>query len=330
MIVLFVSSCNRANQNNGRQLLKESVSPIIEEKEIDNSELSELVLSKDSIEKDPVFTWQKLNINTIDRIDNTNDSIVDAEWKPTIDTSKIVYRVTSSPSFFKELSGYFKESSEIALNEYFANNIVTDNKVEKNRYAIVKYGEQHSLKEYSTKVGYHYGEGAGVRKYISIIGKDSVQSDRIFLMFNETVHFMSKNIEMLEITNDNNNILPENKISYVSDNENLEFEYSSELKTGSYTYDGNGSWHPTTYVNVKFIVKNIDTGMSQVILKRPDSTSGLRKVIICDLNEDSKKDIILEFEDLWSVHRLVYLSRVVCSKVLYDYIGVMEVYREDP
>jgi len=333
---LIVCSCKNSNKDNRKvNAIKNTETTLLIEKTNKNIDSTESIKTGQyktvNSNQDSTIEWRKLKIRTIEKIDKSNDSIIDTEEKPNIDDSKIVFRVTSTPALFFELPKDFKEYSEKVVDEYITNNQITDNHYKAKRYAIVKNDERYLMKEYLTEVGYYYEEGGGVRRRISIIGGDTVKSNDIFLMFDEDLHFTEREIDLVKIEHkDEYWILPENEILYKEGKERLTFEYSGILSTKSFQYGGMGTIEPT-YVNVRFVIKNQDTGSEHEIFKLPYTfNTGLRDIILCDINGDRRKDIILEIEDELSRHRLLYLTKIEDSKARYNFTGIMEFYREDP
>lgn len=280
---------------------------------------------------DSIIQWRKLKIKTIPEINQQNDSIIDTVTKPDMSVSKLVFRVGSSPSLLNNISDEQSDYSAMQVKEYITDRKITDNHLRYKHLAIINENGKYVVREFLTEIGYYFEEGGGVRKRIAIVEPTAIKQKDILLMFNENYNFPQRKLDVIEIKAQNNElILPENEILYKTASENISFKYCSISCQGSFDFKGRASILPT-YINVQLIVTDFKTGNQQEIYKLPDTFSkGLRKMMLCDINGDKHQDIILEVEDELSGHRLLFLSKPKDSKALYDYVGIMEVFRDDP
>jgi predicted protein tyrosine phosphatase len=325
----LITSCKSPRKENSNINKEEQIIDITTKVEKDDRNINlkkEITtLQNSSIE------WRRIKIETVEEINKKNDSIIDTEKKPNIKESKLVFRVISSPDLHQSMPQEWIEISKKQVTNYINEYQITDNQYKSKRFALIKENENYFVREFLTEVGYYYGEEAGVRKRVAIIGKDKIKSENIFLMFSEDYNFPQGKIDLFEIKNhDENRILPENEIIYKDSCENLSFRHSGILCKGTFQFKGTGTISPT-YINVKLVVVDLKTGIEQELYKLPYTFyEGLRKIVLCDINGDNYKDIVLEVEDELSGHRLLFLTNFKDTKVVYDFIGIMETYRDDP
>jgi hypothetical protein len=281
--------------------------------------------------------WQDLPFEKILEISANNDSLINNVQLPKISRKDngLAYMITSTKIFYSRPdpeSQKIKKEFERIANEYIIKNNVTDNETKEERYAITKSGLQFQLRKHQTIKRYLFGEGAGVKSYISIDETPGYSEEQVFCIFNDNVDYSNTNIEfdtICSITGERI-IIPNKKINYRDNQNDYEFIYSAILCTEKFQYHGLGTILPT-FFNLKLTIEDKKSGKSQTILQIPhDHQYKLSNILLGDINSDNKNDIILQIETELCQERLIYLSVQDSINGAFKFIGNMIIYCDYP
>lgn len=331
IVSLIAISCNNSNNKKTESVLVEEVKQSTQSTEtVDSINKSYTLQSIDKANtQDTTIKWNQKKVKEIGELNEQNDTIIDMERKPNGNSSQLVFRVSSTPGTYKEPSKEWKEYSDKIIQGYKDQGRISDDLAKVNRIAVVKNNDTFIVKTYLTEVHYFYNEAINdVERAIRIIGNDTVSSVDIFLMFKEEKDFPKGEVTLTKIESKKNRwILPGDEFVY-DNKEFLKFTYSGIL-TVPFQFKGLGTIEPT-YINVSLVVTD-SCGNQQEIFKLPHTFfERLHRVFLCDINGDSRKDIILDIENELGELRYLYISRLENEVVKYEYIGKMELWRDDP
>ena len=281
--------------------------------------------------------WQELTVEKIPEISAKNDTLINNVQLPEIypEDNGLAYMISSTELFYSRPdpeSQRIKKEYEMIANEYIIKHSIKDNETRKERYAITKSGSQFQLRKHQTIKRYLFGEGSGVKSYISIDEKPGYPEEEIFCIFNDNVGYSDTDIEFDTISSLTGEriIIPNRKIIYKDDATDYEFTYSAILCTERFQYGGVGTILPT-FFNLKLTVSDKKSGKTQTILQIPhDHQYKLSNILLADINGDNKKDVILQIETELCQERLIYLSVQDDKCGPFKYIGNMIIYCDYP
>lgn len=219
--------------------------------------------------------WVDLPFKKVDKISKENDSIVNQSQFPILVPSDngLAYRISTSESLIIRNdpdSKKIKEEFDKIVNSYIIKNKIVDNNSIRYRYAITSKDDLYKLRKFQTIKRYLYGDGAGVKSYISIDETPGYKEDEVFCIFNDHVDYPDSDFTVYQISSNNadRHIEPNKKIIYVDNKRDLEFSYLADFCNGFFEYKGFGTVSPT-YFNISLNVKDLKTGKIQCLLKIP-------------------------------------------------------------
>lgn len=273
------------------------------------------------------FKLSIIQIDSINKIDETNKSLVNPIIFPNIDENGIALNVASSEYYEFQQEEYVRR----IVQEYITRNRITNNGYKSKRNAIIKKDSIFELNMVETEIRYYLDEGCYIQKHVAIIENKDINHTNIFCIFNTEKNLTPNQFTFFEIENNNNKYIePKTEISFYDEKERLIFTYKGTYCYESFKYEDLGTTIPV-YFNVLLSVKDLDTNNEEVILKMPhNSFFNIRKIYLADINSNKRKDIVIEVEDALCVFRLFYLTRIINGKTKYDYIGKMNVYCDCP
>jgi hypothetical protein len=281
--------------------------------------------------------WQDVPFEKVTEISAKNDTLINNVFIPLLACADngLAFMVTSSKLFYSGSdpeSKRIKQEFERIANDYILMNKITDNYSTKERYAVTRRGTQFQLRKHQTIKRYLFGEGSGVNSYISIDEIPGYSEKEIFCIFNDNVDYSDANFNLDSIISPTLDrfITPNKKVTYKDDRNNYEFIYTAKLCTDGFEYKGFGTTLPT-YFNLDLKITDKNTGKTQTLLQIPhDNLYRLSFMQIGDLNNDNKKDIIIQIETELCQERLIYLSTQDPNKGIFEFIGNMLIYCDYP
>lgn len=276
--------------------------------------------------KSQTVLWSDIQIDSIPKIDYTNDSIINPISYPDFNKNGLVLNVASTEYYDFQKEDFVKK----AVQEYIDNNGITDNGKQTKRFAIIQNGEESSLNEFQTETRYYYYEGCGIIKNIAIISENIVD-EKIFCIFekNPTLNPNRFRIKTIEDSR-NRYIEPNREITYSDQLDSLSIIYKGTYCYESFEYDGLGTIMPL-FINVTLCIKDLKNRQEEKLIRIPYNHSfKLKKIILADINSDSHNDVIIETEDELCVYRIIYLTKIKSGLTQYNYIGRMKVYCDCP
>jgi len=281
--------------------------------------------------------WEDFPFKEVEKISKANDSIVNQSQFPILIPADngLAYRISTSESLIIRVdpdSKRIKEEFDQIVNSFLNRNQIIDNNSIKDRYAITNKDNQYKLRKHQTIKRYLYGEGSGVKSYISIDEDPGYYENEVFCIFNDNVDYPNSDFTMFEISSANNDrhIEPNKKITFIDKKGDLEFIYHADLCKGFFEYKGYGTVFPT-YFNISLNVKDLKTGKIQSLLKIPhENLYRLNNIQIADFNNDKVNDIILQLETELCILRLIYISEPKNKPDPFRFAGHMIVYCDYP
>ena len=264
--------------------------------------------------------WNLIQIDSINKIDKTNDSLINPLKLPTYKTNGLVRSVVSSEYYEFQKKDYIKEIVE----EYIESEGIKDNGHQSKRFAIVRKDSGFILDEFITESRYYFDEGCGVIKNTAIIGNEKIIDQNIFCIFDSKIPLKPKQIKVISIENSQNRYIePRSEIRFSDKNEKLVITYKGTYCIESFKFGGLGTIIPL-YINVELSVKDSVTNKEEVILQMPHNRFfKIRSMSLANINSDNHYDLIIETENELCIFRLLYLTNIKNGNKQYDYIGKM-------
>lgn len=271
--------------------------------------------------------WSMIQIDSISKIDETNDSLINSNKYPDLTRNGLVLNVASTEYYDFQKEDYIKE----IVDDFIVNNKINDNRTKTKRFAIIKRDSIYILDEFLTETRYYYDEGCGVIKNIAIIGNENITDQNIFCIFNNRTELKPKGINLNSIENRKSRYIePKNKIIYTSGFEKITITYKGTYCFESFEYGGLGTIMPL-YINVTLSVKDSEMNNGEIVLQLPHNAFfNIKSITLAKINSDKYSDLIIEIEDELCIERLIYLTNNTNGVTQYDYIGKMEVYCDCP
>ena len=281
--------------------------------------------------------FQNLTIDTIPEILRTNDSIINPRmWPlPSDENNGLAPRITSTKLFYSKSDPESKRIMEVfekIANDYIVKNNIIDNNDTEEKYALTIEGNQFLLRKHKTIKRYLYGEGAGVRSYISIDEEPGYQENNILLIFNKNVNLSDNIFEMDSILPESgcSFIPPYKRINYLDSENNYEFLYTSGFCSDHFQFRGLGTILPT-FFNLDLRITDLKTGKSNILIQYPhDHDFKIKSIGLGDINKDNKKDIILTIETMLCMERILFLSSNNPDIEPFIFVGRMTIYCDYP
>jgi len=267
-----------------------------------------------------------MQIDSIARIDNTNDSIINPISYPDLGKNGLVVNVASTELFDFQNEDYVKK----IVQEYFDKKGIVDNETQTKRFAIIKKREEFILNEFQTETRYYYDEGCEIVKKIAIVS-ENVVSENIFCIFQESPILTHRRFNYQTIEDcQNRYIEPRKAITYSDNLDSLKLIYEGTSCYESFEYGGLGTIMPL-FINVSLRILDLKNKQDEKIIQIPYNYSfNIKNIKLADINSDMHNDIIIETEDELCTYRMVYLTNIKNGITKYDYIGKMEVYCDCP
>jgi hypothetical protein len=273
-----------------------------------------------------------LKTEKIPEISAKNDSLLNKVQLPLIYNrdNGLAYRIHSTNVLYNRPDPE-PQNFERITNEYLIKNNVKDNGTKKERYAITIRGSQFILSKHQTIKRYIFYPDSYVNSYISIDETPGYDANQVFCIFNDNAEYSNTNIEFDTICalKGENTITPNKRITYKDSQNNYEFVYTATLCTDRFQYQGFGTILPT-FINLKLTIKDKKTGKTQTIYQASYDYRKLHYIILGDINNDNKKDLVLQFESDLCQIRLIYLTELDIKKAPFKYIGNMIIYCDYP
>jgi hypothetical protein len=277
--------------------------------------------------KSQTIIWSDIQIDSIRKIDNTNDSIINPITYPDFNKNGLVLNVASTEYYDFQKEHFVKK----AVQDYIENKGITDNGNQNKRFAIIQNRDEYLLNEFQTETRYYYDEGCGIIKNIAIIGGENILDQDIFCIFDNNPNLKINEFRILKIEdNQNRYIQPKRKIDFSDKLDSLEIFYKGIYCYESFEYDGIGTIMPL-YVNAVLTIKDRITQNEEILMKLPyNGFFNIKSISLADINLDKHYDIFLEIEDELCIYRMIYLTEKKNGLTKYNYIGKMEVYCDCP
>jgi hypothetical protein len=271
--------------------------------------------------------WSDIQIDSISKIDKTNNSIINPIRYPNLSKNGLVLNVASTEYYDFQKEDFVKN----AVKEYMDKKGIIDNGNQTKKFAIIKNGNEFLLNEFQTETRYYYDEGCGIIKNIAIVGGENILDQDIICIFDNNFRLKNNKLKIIKIEdNQSRYIQPKRKIDFSGELDSMEIIYKGSYCYESFEYDGTGTIIPL-YVNVVLSIKDKATQNEEIIMQLPhNGFFNIKSISFTDINLDKHYDIILETEDELCIYRMIYLTERKNGLIQYNYIGKMEVYCDCP
>lgn len=271
--------------------------------------------------------WSSIKIDSIRKIDKTNNSLINPTEYPDFKLNGIALNVASTEYYDFQKEDFVKN----IVKEYIESNNILDNGKRTKRFSIVIKDSGFILNEYQTETRYYYDEGCGVIKNVAIIGKENIIGQDIFCIFENEILPYPKQIKITTIEDSQNRYIePKRKVTFSDKLDSLTISYKGTYCYESFEYGGLGTIMPL-YINVTLSIKDKVTQNEEILLQLPHNNNfNIKSISVADLNSDRHNDIIIETEEELCNFRMIYLTEKNKGLIKYNYIGRMEVHCDCP
>lgn len=267
----------------------------------------------------------------VERIESSNKYLVDSVAFP--DWYELENHLIENVALHIDTSWWNSEIVDI-VNQWKVKNRITDDGEENEYFGVIKsVYNQYAVKKLVGKVHYLFEETGGgyfIKRTIEVEGENVGE---IVSVFDKSMEFEEKKLEMHVISPANPIDLPRNSspreqpleknvmFNISLNNEDYELIYSADFSQDGFSYQGFGTIDPT-YFNVELELVNRVSGVHQALYKFPYNHGfNISEIIIGDIDSDSKPDIIYKISDDICIRRLVFLSSKKGSNPLMGYVG---------
>ena len=278
-------------------------------------------------------------IKSIDKIDETNDSIIDINYLP--DRPKIEFEVFEKPYVKIDTSWWTKNIKDLVTKWKIKNKIEDDGETGY-LYGLIRNKDHFYIKKIPYKIHYLFGEIGGGYKIEKCYVSGKTNIDKIIILFKDHIILPENQVKIGQIgpvvsqdfmhyQGPICNMLEKNiRTKFQYDSTLYEIDYVASLCTGEYEFNGMGTIYPV-YFNIAVKLKNNDSGIEQVIYKIPDDSNyNIADIMYGVIDSDGELDIILSICNEYCRKQLVFLSSKKEDEALLKYMGETEVYCHDP
>lgn len=209
-------------------------------------------------------------------------------------------------------------------------------------YGLIKENNSYSIKKMKGTINYFFGEIGGGYKIEKTIVIQENSIDKILCLFDKNIRLDEKQINLqfieprqpIKFSHERiyrEELLEKNvKFGIEFNKVNYDLFYTADLCLNGFQYEGLGTIYPTYYnLELKMVDKN--SGTEQNLYRNSHSASyNISEIILGDIDNDSKPDIIYKVCDEMCIRRIIFLSSKRESNQLMKYIGQTEIHCWDP